>query len=35
MIDMSPVIDSDQHLYETRTTWLDHVDPKLFAERGG
>jgi predicted TIM-barrel fold metal-dependent hydrolase len=21
------VIDSDQHLYETRTTWLDHVDP--------
>jgi hypothetical protein len=27
MIDMSPVIDSDQHLYETRTTWLDHIDP--------
>ena len=23
----SPVIDSDQHLYETRTTWLDHIDP--------
>jgi predicted TIM-barrel fold metal-dependent hydrolase len=23
----TPVIDSDQHLYETRTTWLDHVDP--------
>jgi predicted TIM-barrel fold metal-dependent hydrolase len=22
-----PVIDSDQHLYETRTTWRDHVDP--------
>src|SRR5215475_13218264 len=22
-----PVIDSDQHLYETRTTWLDHIDP--------
>jgi predicted TIM-barrel fold metal-dependent hydrolase len=21
------VIDSDQHLYETRTTWLDHIDP--------
>ena len=24
---MAPVIDSDQHLYETRTTWLDHIDP--------
>ena len=23
----SPVIDSDQHLYETRTMWLDHIDP--------
>ncbi len=22
-----PVIDSDQHLYETRTTWFDHIDP--------
>ena len=22
-----PVIDSDQHLYETRSCWLDHVDP--------
>jgi hypothetical protein len=21
------IIDSDQHLYETRTTWLDHIDP--------
>src|SRR4051812_47347428 len=21
------VIDSDQHLYETRTMWLDHIDP--------
>jgi predicted TIM-barrel fold metal-dependent hydrolase len=21
------VIDSDQHLYETRTTWIDHIDP--------
>ena len=21
------MIDSDQHLYETRTTWLDHIDP--------
>ena len=25
---VAPVIDSDQHLYETRTTWLDHIDPK-------
>jgi hypothetical protein len=24
---IAPVIDSDQHLYETRTTWLDHIDP--------
>ncbi len=24
---MASVIDSDQHLYETRTTWLDHIDP--------
>ena len=24
---VAPVIDSDQHLYETRTTWLDHIDP--------
>jgi hypothetical protein len=23
----APVIDSDQHLYETRTMWLDHIDP--------
>ena len=22
------MIDSDQHLYETRTTWLDHIDPE-------
>jgi predicted TIM-barrel fold metal-dependent hydrolase len=21
------VVDSDQHLYETRTTWIDHIDP--------
>ena len=26
---MTRVIDSDQHLYETRTTWLDHIDPAL------
>ena len=25
---MTVVIDSDQHLYETRTTWLDHIDPQ-------
>jgi hypothetical protein len=24
---VNPVIDSDQHLYETRTTWMDHIDP--------
>src|SRR3954453_12181998 len=24
---MTLVIDSDQHLYETRNTWLDHIDP--------
>ena len=23
----APVIDSDQHLYESRTTWRDHIDP--------
>src|SRR2546427_741872 len=27
MARMASVIDSDQHLYETRTTWLDHIDP--------
>src|SRR5512133_3280810 len=26
---MAAVIDSDQHLYETRTTWLDHIDPAM------
>ncbi len=26
------VIDSDQHLYETRTTWLDHIDPVMRDE---
>jgi predicted TIM-barrel fold metal-dependent hydrolase len=26
------VIDSDQHLYETRTMWLDHIDPKYRAD---
>ena len=24
---MTAIIDSDQHLYESRTCWLDHVDP--------
>jgi hypothetical protein len=31
MTRVAPVIDSDQHLYETRATWLDHIDP---AHRG-
>jgi predicted TIM-barrel fold metal-dependent hydrolase len=26
---MTAVIDSDQHLYETRTTWRDHIDPGM------
>ena len=26
------VIDSDQHLYETRTTWADHIDPEYRAD---
>jgi len=26
---VTPIIDSDQHLYESRTTWLDHVDPAM------
>ena len=24
---MTTVIDSDQHLYESRTLWADHIDP--------
>jgi predicted TIM-barrel fold metal-dependent hydrolase len=28
----TPVIDSDQHLYETRTVWGDHIDPGMRAE---
>ena len=24
----TPIIDSDQHLYETRTVWADHIDPQ-------
>ena len=27
MAAMPPVVDSDQHLYEPRTMWLDHIDP--------
>jgi predicted TIM-barrel fold metal-dependent hydrolase len=26
------IIDSDQHLYESRTTWLDHIDPAMRAD---
>jgi hypothetical protein len=26
---MTVVIDSDQHLYETRSTWRDHIDPQF------
>jgi predicted TIM-barrel fold metal-dependent hydrolase len=26
---MTSVIDSDQHLYETRTLWADHIDPAM------
>ncbi|MGH9033024.1 MAG: hypothetical protein ACRDZV_12930, partial [Acidimicrobiia bacterium] len=29
---MTTIIDSDQHLYESRTTWLDHIDPGLRDE---
>jgi predicted TIM-barrel fold metal-dependent hydrolase len=27
-----PIIDSDQHLYEARTLWLDHIDPSMRDE---
>jgi predicted TIM-barrel fold metal-dependent hydrolase len=29
---MTAIIDSDQHLYETRSCWLDHIDPGLRDE---
>jgi predicted TIM-barrel fold metal-dependent hydrolase len=29
---VTAVIDSDQHLYESRTLWADHIDPGLRAE---
>ena len=27
-----PIIDSDQHLFESRSLWADHIDPKLRDE---
>src|SRR5215470_5404127 len=27
-----PIIDSDQHLYESRTLWRDHIDPSMRDE---
>ena len=27
-----PIIDSDQHLFESRSLWIDHIDPKLREE---
>ncbi|HEV7525252.1 MAG TPA: hypothetical protein VGP92_09805 [Acidimicrobiia bacterium] len=29
---MPPVVDSDQHLYESRTMWRDHIDPDRRAD---
>jgi len=29
---MQRIIDCDQHLYESRTTWLDHIDPTMRDE---
>jgi len=29
---MTAIIDSDQHLYESRTCWLDHIDPSMKDE---
>jgi predicted TIM-barrel fold metal-dependent hydrolase len=29
---VTTIIDSDQHLYEPRTMWVDHIDPGLSAE---
>lgn len=29
---MTAIIDFDQHLYESRTTWLDHIDPAMRDE---
>ena len=30
--DVMTIIDCDQHLYESRTTWLDHCDPSMREE---
>jgi hypothetical protein len=29
---VTAIIDSDQHLYEPRTMWVDHIDPDMRAE---
>jgi len=29
---VTAIIDSDQHLYEARTMWVDHIDPGMRAE---
>jgi len=29
---MAAVIDSDQHLFESRSLWADHIDPDLADE---
>jgi hypothetical protein len=29
---VTTIIDSDQHLYESRTLWVDHIDPSLREE---
>ena len=29
---MTVIIDSDQHLYESRTMWEEHIDPSLRHE---
>ena len=29
---VTAIIDSDQHLYESRTLWLDHIDPEMRDE---
>ncbi|HZQ31790.1 MAG TPA: amidohydrolase family protein [Mycobacterium sp.] len=29
---MTAIIDSDQHLYEPRTMWVDHIDPAMRSE---
>jgi hypothetical protein len=31
-VQVAPVVDSDQHLYETRTMWADHIDPGRRAD---